>query len=148
MLSVAEIRRWVSGVGERRQRGLGGGAGGYCLLGDLSSNTSRQAASTGHGQRGRTRGLLTSYPRGGQPPALVEIKNSLYYTSHSAPFSAHPFGRFHPRSFCTASPLFAATTSSSSVVPPHASSFLLSSPSVPHSSYSAALAAPRSRGPT
>ena len=89
-------------------------------MGDLSSNTSRQAASSG--QRGRTRGFLTPYPRGGQPPALVEIKNSLYYTSHSAPSSAHLFDRFHPRSFCTASLLF-AITSSSAVVPPHAYSF-------------------------
>jgi len=108
-----------SGVGEW-VRGPGGGTGGYCLLGDLSSNTSRQAASSG--QRGRTRGFLTPYPRGGQPPALVEIKNSLYYTSHSAPSSAHLFDRFHPRSFCTASLLF-AITSSSAVVPPHAYSF-------------------------
>lgn len=98
--------------------------GGYCLLGDLSSNTSRQAASPE--QRERTRGFLTPYPRGGQPPALVEIKNSLYYTSHSTPSSTHLFDRF-PRSFCMASLLF-AITSSSAVVPPHAYSFLLSSP--------------------
>lgn len=45
-----------SGVG-KRQRGSGGGTGGYCLLGDLSSNTSRQAASPGHGQRGEPVGF-------------------------------------------------------------------------------------------
>lgn len=90
VLSVAEIRRWVA---SRRTRAwprgwtvglLGGRAeGGYCLLGDLSSNTSRQAA--------RARAWARCEPVASnplpvaQPPALVEIKNSLYYTSHSAP---------------------------------------------------------------
>lgn len=63
--------------------------------------------------------LLTPYPRG-QPPALVEIKNSLYYTSHSArpppnsPTPSLPFGRFYSsprrnpplvRPFLSSSPL-------------------------------------------
>lgn len=75
----------------------------------------------------------------GQPPALVEIKNSLYYTSHSAPTPVRPstlFGRFHPRSFSTR-PLSSPHPSffSSSIVLPHASSFLSSlypSPSTHH----------------
>lgn len=38
-------------LGEEEEGG-GGWTGGYCLLGDLSSNTSRQAArAPGHGQR-------------------------------------------------------------------------------------------------
>lgn len=45
-----------SEVGER-ERDPGGGTGGYCLLGDLSSNTSRQAASPGHRQRGEPVGF-------------------------------------------------------------------------------------------
>lgn len=85
----------------------------------------------------RSRGLLT---RGGQPPALLEIKNSLYYTSHST------LSRFDP----------------SARPPPHSpSSRHLTRPlfSPPHFTSRASLSsiliifrrsptAPRSRGPT
>lgn len=78
----------MSGVGGRdpgaevaRKQERAGRAGGYCLLGDLSSNTSRQATRPGHQAWGQTRAFYP-YPWG-QPPAPVEIKNSLYYTSHS-----------------------------------------------------------------
>lgn len=64
-----------------RKQERAGRAGGYCLLGDLSSNTSRQATRPGHQAWGQTRAFYP-YPWG-QPPAPVEIKNSLYYTSHS-----------------------------------------------------------------
>lgn len=66
-----------------RKQERAGRAGGYCLLGDLSSNTSRQATRPGHQAWGQTRAFYP-YPWG-QPPAPVEIKNSLYYTSHSVP---------------------------------------------------------------
>jgi len=78
---VAEIRRWVtesasgSGAPEVKRAVIA------CWVIYLVILADRPRARS----MGRTRGLLTPYPRGGQPPALVEIKNSLYYTSHSAP---------------------------------------------------------------
>lgn len=71
------------GVEVARKQERAGRAGGYCLLGDLSSNTSRQATRPGHQAWGQTHAFYP-YPWG-QPPAPVEIKNSLYYTSHSVP---------------------------------------------------------------
>lgn len=84
----AGVRARISAVGGRdpgaevaRKQERAGRTGGYCLLGDLSSNTSRQATRPGHQAWGQTRAFYP-YPWG-QPPAPVEIKNSLYYTSHS-----------------------------------------------------------------
>ena len=92
LLQGAEARRGsgarISAVGGRdpgaevaRKQERAGRTGGYCLLGDLSSNTSRQATRPGHQAWGQTRAFYP-YPWG-QPLAPVEIKNSLYYTSHS-----------------------------------------------------------------
>lgn len=84
----AGVQARISAVGGRdpgaevaRKQERAGRTGGYCLLGDLSSNTSRQATRPGHQAWGQTRAFYP-YPWG-QPPAPVEIKNSLYYTSHS-----------------------------------------------------------------
>lgn len=78
---------------------------------------------------GRSRGLLT---RGGQPPALLEIKNSLYYTSHSTLSrfdpSARPPPPRSPSSRHLTRPLFSPPLTS----PP-------APPCPPYSSYSAAL---------
>lgn len=62
---------------------VGGMVWGYCLLGDLSSNTSRQATS-------QPRPRASRLPLRGQLPPPVEIKNSLYYTSHSVPSDPEP----------------------------------------------------------
>lgn len=134
---AAEIRRWVASrrtrAGSEEEKGWGREAAGRraviaCWVIYLVILADRPRARS----TGRSRGLLT---RGGQPPALLEIKNSLYYTSHSTLSRFDPSARPPPhhlllilRRRATSRVLFSLPLTS----PP-------APPCPPYSSYSAAL---------